>query len=259
MQAAGVLASGHNRVVGEAPAPGGELKGEMRLDLGLVHAGLQRPQHAAEAFLRELARAADRLDLGAAFHQPELMHERREPAVIVQWKAPLHLRDEPLVARLHLAARAPVLVGIQVDVLRLAEHPAQDARKVAQPFHLLDPRGFLRLLLAQLVALPEFVLLVGFAEKKDLAQLFVVGPGEDQQFRLLLLHAGEVVEIAVWPHEERAVGIRRQNVVGVQDGQRLRGQRGGEAGAVFREKGWGERSVTHWRLSAFSRGEGKRN
>ena len=247
VQAARIFPTRHDRLIREAPASADELVRELRLHVGLRPARLREPQHAAERLLRELARTRDDLGFALTFHEPELVHERREAAQVMHREAVPHLAHEAVVARLHLGGRALVLVRVQENVLRLAREPAKCRPEILRPLHGLDASELLRLILAQLVAFPHFVVLVRLADEEHLAQLLVVGVGENDEQRLLLLDPGEVEEIAVRAHEQRAVGVRRQDVVRVQHRDGFRRQQLRKARAVFGEELGVERFVAHGR------------
>jgi len=88
-----------------------------------------------------------------------------------------------------------------------------------QPLHPLDAGNPARLFFGQLVALPLFHFGIGLAQKQDLALILLMSLRVQQQNRFLLLDAGEIKQVGVRPEHQRAVRIRRQNVIGIQRGQ----------------------------------------
>ena len=103
------------------------------------------------------------------------------------------------------------------------------------------------------VTLPGLEVRVGFTDEEHLAQFRVEGVGGEHEDRLLLLDAGEVKQVRVGDRNPRTVGVRRRDVVGVDDGEGAGGQPRFEAGAVFDEKSGGNGFVAHGKNEA---GEG---
>ena len=80
---------------------------------------------------------------------------------------------------------------------------------------------------------------------ENLAMLLVRGVGEKDQDRFFLINAREVKEVGVLDEPQGAVGVRRENVVGVDDGERASLHEGFDAGAVFGEERGIDRCVAH--------------
>jgi hypothetical protein len=72
-----------------------------------------------------------------------------------------------------------------------------------------------------------------------------MGVGKKQQDAFLLLDAREVKKIALRNADERAIGIRRGDVIGIDHHQRGRRQQGAQAVAIFGEQGGG---MGAWRM-----------
>ena len=83
------------------------------------------------------------------------------------------------------------------------------------------PVNSLRFFAGELVAFPQFILRGGFAQKKNFAMLLLIGVRIEQQDGLLLFDAGQVEQIRVGAHRQCAVGVGRENVVGIDDDQRV--------------------------------------
>ena len=164
------------------------------------------------------------------------MHERREALVAVQRKIFPAVADETRVAAPDRHVGALVLVGVEINVFHLADDLAENHRELREPFHIFDPRNRRRLRFRQLVALPDFEMLVRLAHKKNFAVVRVERVRREQQNGFLLMHAGEIKQIGVLQMAHRAVGVRGHDVVGVEQGQRARQEFFDEASAVQREQ-----------------------
>lgn len=173
------------------------------------------------------------------------MQQAREPAISVERVFRADLLHETGVAGLHLNDGAVVLVGVQIDVLQLAHQLVENRGELGEPLDLLDAGEGLRFVLRMLVAFPGFQVGVGFTDEEHLAQFRVEGVGGEHEDRLLLLDTGEVKQVRVGDRNPRTVGVRRRDVVGVDDGERAGGQPRLQAGAIFDKQSGGDGFVTH--------------
>ena len=169
----------------------------------------------------------------------------------------LDFADETVVARLHVRGGAFVLVGVDVEILRLDREAAEQTVKFLRPFYFGDAGVLRRFVFAEFVAFPKCVLLVWLAKKKYLAHFLIVCIGEKNEQRLLLLDAGEVKQIAVCTEGIRGVRIGRENVVRIDDCDGLGREQRCEPGAVFDVKFRVERLVAHRCLLADVSNRGK--
>ena len=64
--------------------------------------------------------------------------------------------------------------------------------KGAGPFDACDTGKFSRIIFAQLFALPDRNVFIGFADEKNLAILWIHRIGHEQEDRFFLIHAGEI-------------------------------------------------------------------
>jgi inorganic pyrophosphatase/exopolyphosphatase len=90
--------------------------------------------------------------------------------------------------------------------------------------HTLDARALCGLRLREFFALPDRDQLTGLANKKHFTLFGISRIREQDKDGLLLINATEVKEIAVLYKAQRAVGIRGQDIVGVDDHHRTRRQ-----------------------------------
>ncbi len=219
--------------------------GEFRLDFRLGHAGFDELQHPSNTLLGDLRGLPDDLDFRRRLDNAEPMHQPGQPLVIVERIPPPAIGHETRLARLDLDDRALVLVRVQVNVLALAHEPVKALGKLGQPVHLVDPGQLARLVLAQLVPFPRLEQRIRLPHKQHLALLGVIRFRAEQQEALFLFDAGEIEEVRVRAQRDGAVGVGRQHVVGVDNGNRARQQQPLEALAVrHKQLGIGRR-VTH--------------
>ena len=150
--------------------------------------------------------------------------------------AGLAVLDEPRVAGLHHHAGAQVLVGRQIDMLHLRHHAVEEPVEAVRPLDALDPGRGAGLLLGQLLALPDRDVLVGLLHEEDLPLLRIDRVRHQDQRRFLLVHAGEIEEVAVLLEGHRAVGVGRIDVVGMEDDHAVRLEQSAEILAVADKK-----------------------
>jgi hypothetical protein len=72
-----------------------------------------------------------------------------------------------------------------------------------------------------------------------------VGVGVNQEERFFLLNAGEIEEVGIGAQQRDTIGIGRQNVIAVHDGERVRKQQLLEIVSVGGEQFVINRSVSH--------------
>ena len=80
---------------------------------------------------------------------------------------------------------------------------------------------------------PHFHGVVRFAQEEDLAHLFLVRVRVDKEDTFLLFDAGEIKQIRVGLEPQRAIGIGREDVIGIDQGQRIGKHQPLQAGAVL--------------------------
>ena len=88
-------------------------------------------------------------------------------------------------------------------------------------------------------------MLVWLPDEEDLAVRRVGRRGGDHEQALLLLDAARPEEVTRGLHPERAVAVRGQNVGGMEDCHRSRGQLLRQPAAVGDEEGGVDRRVSH--------------
>ena len=236
VQGAGVGTGGDDGVVGEAGAVAGEFVRQFGLGFDFVDAGFHEFQEAAEASLGDGDGLFQKLDLRLGLHDAQAVQEAREAVVLVERILRLGLADEAEVAGLDGVGGAFVLIGVEVNVLGLAEELAEDDGEFREPLDGFDAGDFLRFVLGMLVAFPDFQVLVGFAEEENLALLLVVGVGGEDEDAFFLLDAGEVEEVGIGDREEGAVGVGGRDVVRIYGGDGVGEEQAGEAIAVGGEE-----------------------
>ena len=87
-----------------------------------------------------------------------------------------------------------------------------------------------------LVALPDLQMLIRLAHKQNLPLLLLRRIREQHQHTLLLLDARKKKQIRIRFHWQRAIRIRRQHIIRIQNRQRLRRHERGNTLAVLRKQ-----------------------
>ena len=242
-------AAADDRQVGEAARPAAdELVEQLGLDLPLADARADEPERPAEPGFGDLAGLAQHRDLGLVLGGPQPLHQRGQPPVAVERVAPPALADEAVVAGLDHHRGAQVLVGQQIDVVGLRHQRVEHCVEAVAPLDPLDAGPLAGLLLGQLLALPGGDLVVGLLDEQDLALPRVRGVRHHHQHRLLLVDAGQVVEVRVLAERHHPVGIGRADVVGMDDHDAPGLQHAAQALAVAGEEPRVDRVVAHGRI-----------
>ena len=103
----------------------------------------------------------------------------------------------------------------------LAHQPVKQAAELREPQDGLNPGNPARFVLGQFVSFPNRQVLARLSQKKHLAMFLVVRVGKEKQNRFLLLDAAEIKQIGILPQRQRAVGVGGEDVVGVDDRERV--------------------------------------
>ena len=188
------------------------------------------------------------IQFGLGLHDAQSVHQRRQPLIIVQRITPHRVRHEARLASLHFDDGALVFVAVQINMLALAHEPVGQARELREPVNFPNATNRAGFLLRQLVAFPQFQFGCRLAEEKNLAVLFLIGIGIHQKDGLLLFDACEVEQVRVRSHRHCAVGVSRQDVVGVDERQRVRQQQFLQSPPVGDQAVGTYRFVSHWRF-----------
>lgn len=173
------------------------------------------------------------------------MHQPGQALVAVQGILGLRIADEAFFARLDFHGGPGVLVAVEKDVLGFAHQLPEDAGEFGQPFDRFNAGNGAGFGLGVLVPLPGAGFFVRLAQEQHLAQVLAERPGRDEQDGLLLLDAREIEQVGIGHQHQRAVGVGRQDVVGIDDGERIRGQQLLEPRPIFHEQGGVDRCVSH--------------
>ena len=112
--------------------------GEFRFDFELAHPGFDELQSPQESAPGQRTRFADELYLRFGLDRAEPVHEGSQAPEIVE-RVPAHgVGDEARFARLHFHNRPVMLIAVEVNVVRLANEPMEQAEKLGQPANVLD-------------------------------------------------------------------------------------------------------------------------
>ena len=85
-----------------------------------------------------------------------------------------------------------MLVAVEINIFQLAGERTENHRQIGEPFDIFYSRKRRRLLLGELVALPDGEVFVWLAEEKNLALVRIKRVRREQQHRFLLMDAGEI-------------------------------------------------------------------
>ena len=250
---AGALPRGDDRLVGHLRPVLRELVDQLRLEFVFHHPRLEAGEHPPQADVGDVDRPAEELHFGRILHGAQVSHDRRQPLVAVERIAGHELAGVADVARIGLGAVALVLVRIEIDPLTLAHQDMEHAGQLRQPADARDPRDLLGPFLRQLLPLPDGEMFVRLAEEEHLPLRRVGRLRREDEHALLLLDPGEVEEVGSRIDRKRAVAGLRENVGGVDDRDRARGELTHELTAVGDEQGVVDRGVPHGFSSGVSR------
>ncbi len=148
----------------------------------------------------------------------------------------MHVPDKSRVACFDHDARPLVLVGVEINMIALAHQAVKQGLKIGEPFDPRDTRHFPGFFLSELVTFPRFGVQGGLAKEENLPLIFLVRARIKQKNSFLLLDAGEIEQVGILAQQHGAVGIGGQDVVGVDNGQRIGQQEFFEAFAVRDEQ-----------------------
>src|SRR6185369_12256134 len=177
MQRERVPAGGNNWQISECASIANEFVRELGFDVAFIHAGLYEAQDAPESFFSDFAGLADEGEFMLGLRDAKLVHHAGKPLVIVQWITAKRFANETGFTRFDFDDGPLMLVRIEVNMLGFAHEAMKQDRELREPLDILNARDFARLVFCEFVAFPELTVGGRFAQKKNLAMLFVVGVG----------------------------------------------------------------------------------
>src|SRR5690606_3032559 len=118
---------------------------------------------------------------------------------------------------------AVMIVGVEINMFYVSHHhhSIKNPMEFRGPQNRLHARQLTCLRLCQLVTFPERDLIICFSKKQDLTILLIGKIGTKHQRALLLVDTRKVKEIGVLSKAHSPVGIRRHDVVGIENDYRV--------------------------------------
>ncbi len=104
-------------------------------------------------------------------------------------------------------------------MVALAHQAMKQRTKLGKQFDSGDPGQLFGLIFSQLVAFPGLGFGIGLAQEKNLALILFMRLRIKQEHRFFLFNARQVKQVRILAQQQRAVGVGRQDVVGVNDDQ----------------------------------------
>ena len=192
---------------------------EFRFNLIFHDPGLDKLQYAVKARLGDVACPLHLIDLGGLLQGADGMQDGRTALNLVVGVLGANGCVLAVGAGLHRKTGAGLLVVVEVERLRLGHQAVERTFERRRPLGIADPRFRMGLRFGEFGSLPNRQLFIRFRREQNLTVSGIVGVGEQQQHRLLLVHPGQIKNVCMLLEGQRAVRARGVDVVAEKQGK----------------------------------------